>query len=236
MRLSALVGLLFSLVAVTALNVHPRYAINGKCTDKDGESGVCIGKTSCSDDGASWVNNTSPGTPEDIKCCTKASCQMAERTGAGKREPDTNVGKEILKKAMEAKGKEYRWGGGSCKGPLEKYYDCSGLVTWAVYQVTKRNLCDEGLRNTKAMYCASAKNLRYKKIKFADRRVGDAVFFGPTCSCKSDDDQSIHHVGLMMNSKYKMWNSPKTGDVVGEADFKNYRGDMKACPLVIRFD
>jgi hypothetical protein len=40
----------------------------------------------------------------------------------------------------------------------------------------------------------------------------------------------------MMNSKYKMWNSPKTGDVVGEADFKNYRGDMKACPLVIRFD
>jgi hypothetical protein len=163
MRLSALVGLLFSLVTVTALNVHPRSIINGKCTGKDGESGVCISKTSCSDDGGSWINDACPGLPEDIKCCTKASCQKAERTGACrwsdkcgtgydmltglcpgpsgfrccvskldttkseqagavnqeqestpepkdettmKQDPGTDVGKKILKKAMEAKGKE----------------------------------------------------------------------------------------------------------------------------------
>lgn len=43
-------------------------------------------------------------------------------------------------------------------------YDCSGLVAWAVCQVTGRNLFAEGLRVTRSMYCASESRLRYKYV------------------------------------------------------------------------
>ena len=74
-------------------------------------------------------------------------------------------------------------------------YDCSGLVCWALCQTTGRDLFSAGLRNTRAMYCASEAKLGYKKYPFAERKPGDAVFFGGSCSCSGD---SIHHVGLMM--------------------------------------
>ncbi|EEP80877.1 conserved hypothetical protein [Uncinocarpus reesii 1704] len=82
-----------------------------------------------------------------------------------------DVGKRILQKALTAKGKPYAWGGGSCKGPTgdiapknhgEVGFDCSGLVCWAVCQVTGRDLFAENLRVTSSMYCASEKKLKYK--------------------------------------------------------------------------
>lgn len=93
-------------------------------------------------------------------------------------------------------------------------FDCSGLVAWAVCQVTGRNLFSEGLRVTHSMYCASEAKLKYKyvsgvdrglmivtnmvkrKYPYAQRKLGDAVFFGGACSCSNPD--TIHHVGLMM--------------------------------------
>lgn len=51
------------------------------------------------------------------------------------------------------------FGGGDCAGPTGGGFDCSGLVSWAVCQVTKRNLFAEGLRVTYDMYCASEKEL-----------------------------------------------------------------------------
>lgn len=43
-------------------------------------------------------------------------------------------------------------------------YDCSGLIGWAVCQVTGRDLFSEGLRVTRSMYCASEEKLRYKYV------------------------------------------------------------------------
>ena len=47
------------------------------------------------------------------------------------------------------------WAGGNCKGKTGGGFDCSGLVSWAVCQVTGRDLFKEGLRVTRSMYCAS---------------------------------------------------------------------------------
>jgi hypothetical protein len=99
------------------------------------------------------------------------------------------------------------------------------------------------------MYCASEKKLKYeyvpksffprpeltlrdRKVKWANRRAGDAVFFGGKCDCESNPE-GIHHVGLMMDNGHSMWNALKTGTKVRKDNFKNW--DESACPYVIRF-
>lgn len=134
---------------------------------------------------------------------------------------NSTVGQQILDTALTASGVPYAWGGGDCAGPTgdqppydygDVGYDCSGLVCWAVCQVTGRDLFTEGLRVTSSMYCADEATLGYKyvdsiemftslicahrKYPYEERQAGDAVFFGGECSCA--DSSSIHHVGLMM--------------------------------------
>lgn len=48
--------------------------LNGPCTGYGGAPGVCIPTASCSSDGGRYISNACPGTPADIKCCTKTSC------------------------------------------------------------------------------------------------------------------------------------------------------------------
>lgn len=57
-------------------------------------------------------------------------------------------------------------------------------------------------------------------------------FFGNDCDCKLE--KSIHHVGLMMDSKYTMWHAPRSGRKVGKESFKDW--PEQACPTVIRFE
>ncbi|KAF2000204.1 hypothetical protein P154DRAFT_382977, partial [Amniculicola lignicola CBS 123094] len=142
------------------------------------------------------------------------------------------IGEKILAKAKEAKGIPYHWAGGNCKGTTGGGFDCSGLVSWAVCQVTGRDLFSEGLRVTRSMYCAKQSKLKYKKIKWEDRRAGDAVFFGGKCDCKNNP-KSIHHVGLMMDSGWTMWNALKTGTKIRKDNFKNW--NESPCEYVIRF-
>lgn len=84
-----------------------------------------------------------------------------------------DVGAQILEKALTAEGLPYAWGGGTCDGPSADQppyqygdigYDCSGLVCWAVCQVTGRDLFTEGLRVTSSMYCADEETLGYKYV------------------------------------------------------------------------
>lgn len=93
--------------------------------------------------------------------------------GKGKKKKKQTVGEKVLKEAMTQKGKPYAWGGGNCKGPShdipphdygEVGYDCSGLVTYALCQVTGRDLIADGLRVTSAMYCAPENKLKYKYV------------------------------------------------------------------------
>ncbi|PLN86558.1 hypothetical protein BDW42DRAFT_190141 [Aspergillus taichungensis] len=152
------------------------------------------------------------------------------------------VGEQILATAQTAEGTPYAWGGGSCDGPSadqppyqygDTGYDCSGLVCWAVCQVTGRDLFTEGLRVTSSMYCASEETLGYKKYPYEERLPGDAVFFGGSCDC-DNDPSSIHHVGLMMDSGDRMWNAPN--DDVNQVQENSISGFSDTpCPYVIRF-
>ncbi|KAF2752095.1 hypothetical protein M011DRAFT_454933 [Sporormia fimetaria CBS 119925] len=264
---SLVTGLLLATTAVNATALLPRQTkLNGPCTGANGVKGVCVSTSSCTSDGGSYIHNACPGTPDNIKCCTKPSCQRAAQSGdcrwvdscpgtvltglcpgpagyrccvtGGAPAPGSNLGQKILAKSKEAEGLPYRWGGGNCKGPTGGGFDCSGLVSWAVCQVTGRDLFSEGLRVTREMYCAGESKLKYKKVPWAQRRAGDAVFFGGAkndenrCNCKNDK-QGIHHVGLMMDSGWTMWNALKTGTKIRKDNFENW--NEAPCPHVIRF-
>jgi cell wall-associated NlpC family hydrolase len=87
------------------------------------------------------------------------------------------------------------------------------------------------------MYCASDATLAangMRKVGYAERRVGDAVFFGNECSCASGKRNSIHHVGIMMDSGTRMWNAPNDDiNKVLESNIATY--GEKPCPWVVRF-
>ncbi|KAF2201503.1 hypothetical protein GQ43DRAFT_415666 [Delitschia confertaspora ATCC 74209] len=209
-------------------NACPGTANDIKCCVKtscgsSGQSGDCRWTSQCGS-GKSLIENLCPG-PNGFKCCVADNTAQPSSGGY-------NIGEKILAKAKEAEGTPYHWGGGNCKGPTGGGYDCSGLLSWAVCQVTGRDLFTEGLRVTRSMYCASESKLKYKKVPFAQRRAGDAVFFGGACDCASNPE-GIHHVGLMMDSDYSMWNALKTGTNVRKDNFKNW--SEGACDHVIRF-
>ncbi|KAL6230335.1 hypothetical protein BDW75DRAFT_234493 [Aspergillus navahoensis] len=155
---------------------------------------------------------------------------------------ESTVGQAILEKALTAEGAPYAWSGGSCDGPSDDQppydygdvgYDCSGLVCWAVCQVTGRDLFAEGLRVTSSMYCASEEKLGYKKYQYQQRQPGDAIFFGGACDC-NHDSSSIHHVGLMIDSGDRMWNAPN--DRVNKVQENSITGFGETpYPYVIRF-
>lgn len=51
-----------------------RSVVNGACTGSGGALGVCISTSSCTSGGGKYISNACPGTPDNIKCCTKTSC------------------------------------------------------------------------------------------------------------------------------------------------------------------
>ncbi|KAG8783600.1 hypothetical protein FRC19_003703 [Serendipita sp. 401] len=65
---AALAALLSTLATVNAS------VVNGKCTGSGGAPGVCISTSSCTAGGGKYITGACPGTPADIKCCTKTSC------------------------------------------------------------------------------------------------------------------------------------------------------------------
>ncbi|KAL1954946.1 hypothetical protein VTO42DRAFT_404 [Malbranchea cinnamomea] len=200
---------------------------DGYCRSKSNNG--CSGGQFHPGTGAPWP---CPGD-NDIQCCVKGD--------APEPPPDGDVGAKILEVALTAAGVPYAWGGGSCDGPTgdippydygEVGYDCSGLVCWAVCQVTGRDLFSEGLRVTSSMYCADEATLGYKKYPFAERKPGDAVFFGGACNCANPS--TIYHVGLMMDTGDRFWNAPN--DRVNKVQENSISGfGDKPCPYVIRF-
>ena len=47
---------------------------NGSCKGSGGAPGVCIATSKCTADGGKFISGACPGTPDNIKCCTKTSC------------------------------------------------------------------------------------------------------------------------------------------------------------------
>jgi hypothetical protein len=61
----------------TSSSLQARSTVNGPCTGSASHPGICISTSSCTSGGGSYISNACPGTPADIKCCTKPSCGTA---------------------------------------------------------------------------------------------------------------------------------------------------------------
>lgn len=72
-------SILFGATLLGAPIVHAsvlteRAVVDGPCTGSGGNPGVCIATAKCSSGGGISISGACPGTPADIKCCTKTSC------------------------------------------------------------------------------------------------------------------------------------------------------------------
>lgn len=72
---------LIAAVLFTGTSVFAQTYLNGPCSDPSGVLGVCIPTAQCDKEGGKYVHNKCMGTPEDIKCCTKPSCQREALKG-----------------------------------------------------------------------------------------------------------------------------------------------------------
>ena len=72
MHISTLI--LLGATTIQASTLVERAVENGPCTGSGGAPGVCIPTAKCTVDGGNYISNACPGLPNDIKCCTKASC------------------------------------------------------------------------------------------------------------------------------------------------------------------
>ncbi|KAK2757055.1 hypothetical protein FQN54_005024 [Arachnomyces sp. PD_36] len=175
------------------------------CTATDGGEGLCA---SVSRGGCAGGNMFPPaegstcGDDADLQCCILPPPPEGDA-----------IGQAILDKAREAAGTPYAWGGGSCDGPTgdiapydygEIGYDCSGLVNWALCQVSGIDNFGTSMRVTTGLYCDTEAELGFPKLPYAERRPGDAVFFGTPCDCAG----GIYHVGLVTEDLDVMWNAP----------------------------
>ncbi|KAL8702354.1 MAG: hypothetical protein Q9224_000001 [Gallowayella concinna] len=59
---------------VIAHTLVERATVDGPCTGAGGAPGVCIATAKCTSGGGTHISNACPGTPNDIRCCTKSSC------------------------------------------------------------------------------------------------------------------------------------------------------------------
>jgi hypothetical protein len=96
MRTQTLTSLLLAITTANAAFILPRSTLNGPCTGANGVIGVCVPTASCTRDGGKYISNACPGTPEDIKCCTKPSCQRQAQSGDCRWVDQCGGGKTIL--------------------------------------------------------------------------------------------------------------------------------------------
>jgi len=62
------------LLASYAHELDPHSEVDGPCTGANGNPGVCIKTDKCTHAGGSFISSACPGTPDNIKCCTKPHC------------------------------------------------------------------------------------------------------------------------------------------------------------------
>ncbi|KAJ3961840.1 hypothetical protein N0V92_001492 [Colletotrichum tropicale] len=62
----------FLIAAVSVPTVFA--ALNEPCYGSGGRAGVCVTTSSCSSSGGTTINGACPKDPDNVKCCTKASC------------------------------------------------------------------------------------------------------------------------------------------------------------------
>lgn len=106
--------LLISLVFLTihAHTLTERSEVDGPCTGANGNPGVCIATDKCTQGGGSYISNACPGTPDNIKCCTKphcgtdnkGNCRFTSSCASGMTETNKCPGPKNFKCCMPADG------------------------------------------------------------------------------------------------------------------------------------
>lgn len=92
---------------------------DGPCTGASNAPGVCVPTGKCTAAGGKFISNACPGTPDDIKCCTKPSCgtggkgncRFTNTCSTGKTETDQCPGPATFKCCMPSSS-----GGGDSGG------------------------------------------------------------------------------------------------------------------------
>lgn len=75
---------IFSATIVYSSAISERAVLNVPCTGKDNAPGVYVTTSKCSSSGGTFISNACPGTPNDIKCCTKTLCSGNGKTAVGR--------------------------------------------------------------------------------------------------------------------------------------------------------
>src|SRR2546423_11348243 len=78
MLLLPTLAVLFSAATASEVFLGPA-SVNDPCTGSGGAPGVCISTSACTNGGGTFISNACPGTPADIKCCSKTACGTDER-------------------------------------------------------------------------------------------------------------------------------------------------------------
>lgn len=102
------------------------------CMNNKGKC-LSVGDQGCS--GGSFHAGYCPGS-SDIQCCVK--------DGSTDPPPSGDVAQKILAKAKTQEGVKYVFGGGSCSGPTNGGFDCSGLLCYAICQASALSLAIGG--------------------------------------------------------------------------------------------
>jgi hypothetical protein len=92
-----LTAILLSTPFVISTALLPRSTIDGPCTGPSGAIGVCVPTASCTQDNGTYIDNGCPGTPEDIKCCTKPKCELEARSGDCRWAEQCGGGKSLIR-------------------------------------------------------------------------------------------------------------------------------------------
>ncbi len=121
-----------------------RSELNGPCTGEGGAPGVCVKTTDCTADGGKYITGACPGTPNNIKCCTKTSCKSGsggncrwtKQCSSGKTATGFCPGPANFKCCLPGSGGGDKPGGG----------DSGGSTGSAINKpITRKEIIDRGM-------------------------------------------------------------------------------------------
>jgi len=119
-------------------------------------------------------------------------------------------GNRVVNLALSKRGCAYVWGAAhswaGIKNKKQNVFDCSGLVSWALYQA--------GYKKYGPQSTATLKNMG-KNIKRSNMKPGDIILFSSNGS-----GGGVHHVGIYIGNG-KMVHAPYTGTVVRVESINN---------------
>lgn len=178
-----------------------RAELNGPCTGSGGNPGVCISTTSCSSGGGTSIVGACPGTPDNIRCCTKTSCgtggncRFTNQCTSGNTLTGLCPGPDNFKCCLPGTG-----GGGGGDNPTNPNYPAPDIPTVGACKRT----AVEGAQKIVAAHKGFVREIGCKR----------------DCGCPGDSDHCCGMATDMMNSD-KAGVKTEAGSVMAEWIMRN---------------